>query len=1112
MRTITPQFTAEKNRDDGFRIRSLLEIETDSSPLHLSDQPLSLGLRDYDPRVLEFSTIKSQLIAGENTIRTAAMSIILSNIPRIDASIIAGKKVIFCAWFDRFIPNDTGVIWTNLVNVTPTPTANDLTKSAGGSVWNAGAFGSEEIYSGGMSFQAGQTDKNIMCGLSSNDPDQDFDTIDFAMACTPTGVLQAWENGVNVWATGVPYTTNTILSVEINPATGVIEYKKDGVVQYTSLNSPTFPLFVDNSIFQVGAQILDVIVFAREIEALKMFVGTINAGMERDFYKVKFIANDIGQSFNKVIGDLLETTGHPNADPDDIGTMKPIVYGVVKNHRCLISQVGGITTLAADITDTYTGAIAVADTTSPEFSSSGTVIIGDEEISYTAITDTTIQGTITRGVGGTDASSHSRGDGVFEKTAMKAKAANHAVDAITNARVVPYGHTRKEAVPIQDLVSSTSLSLAELTFNDPITIARRVAIAVSQQPGVSLQQKFSGSADHAHIAPGNTTITYYLDSLGGTQSGGTNSNLPRWVDKSFASTGSVTGYGSFDFKITKQGIEQYNGAVKKIKSKIRCWTTKSGGVTINMKLYLGGVLRETKVVSVPEGSGNVATFETSFYNAASGYNEWLDFNVDSNNYIQVVNDGAIGVSSIFVSEVWWEVEYLPGFEVETIQDGTIATTGGTEVQLGGDSVAAFIGGPIIVDVQGYEDDGSGTFTGTPNQLIERPGRQIHHLLINHSNGVTPSNIDLDGSFADTQSFLPAEYKFGFAINFQIELESLLVKLAWQCWCRFFWFAGKAKLTHIMTRWTRLVNVTNTPTSKDLTKTGGGGVWNAGAFGTQAIRSGGMSFKAGQTDKNIMCGLSADDPDQAQNTIDFAIFCSPAGQIGVFENGVNVWATGVTYTTDTVLSVEIDPATAVIRYKKDGVLQYTSLNSPTFPLFIDNSIFDVNAQILDVTVLDQLSIDTDNDSKLINKRLAVKIRTKDQLETFNTIELKYNLDYTQGPWEDENAYQNEAEANDSPTIIRKKPGGWLAFAITDNDIMAADLADKIKQFYQIPRDIISFPAPVHLIDYEPGDAPEITTSRLGLSSKLTQVIGFDYIPPVPNARQNPQIQFECLDIE
>jgi hypothetical protein len=62
--------------------------------------------------------------------------------------------------------------------------------------------------------------------------------------------------------------------------------------------------------------------------------------------------------------------------------------------------------------------------------------------------------------------------------------------------------------------------------------------------------------------------------------------------------------------------------------------------------------------------------------------------------------------------------------------------------------------------------------------------------------VPPGDIDWAGSFADAAANLPSSYKFGFAVTEQIDVNTLLARLAWQCWCRFFWEAGKAKLCRI----------------------------------------------------------------------------------------------------------------------------------------------------------------------------------------------------------------------------------------------------------------------------------------------------------------------------
>lgn len=532
----------------------------------------------------------------------------------------------------------------------------------------------------------------------------------------------------------------------------------------------------------------------------KIFEGTVNDNIVAGYEEFPFTCTDVSAKYNKLIGDKLDITTYPSADPNDIGKIEPIPYGANKNSRCLAIEAGAASTLSADINASAT-TIEIADLTGfPSTDSSADpaeAFIGNERISWTGKSASTGPGNltgVTRGIDSTTAVPHSRGDGIFQAVdTVKYMASGRIAKELTNARIVPWSSPVSEAVSVDDFstyrVDDDGIATIELD-NLP-QIRRNVIIEVTQQPGVSLQQKFSGSPDHAHIAAGNTTITYYMDNLVGTQSGGSNFNVQRMVNKIFADAGQINAYNSFDYKFYKSGIEQYNGIVKQVRAKIS--TNKSGGgtVEIDMKLYLEGNLKETLDITV---DGTSTTYLTSWYSVSSF--SWLDFNDDSNNYIQVVSDGGIGVNTLFIQEVWWEVQYLPGFEVETIQDGTIATTGGTEVQIGGDSVAATLGGYLICDIAG-EPDIAGHWTGSGTDLIEKPVDIIHHILETFTNGpVAHANIDLTGSFADAETNHPLLDKFGFIITQQIWVEELLTYLAQQFFSRFVWEAGIARLNRI----------------------------------------------------------------------------------------------------------------------------------------------------------------------------------------------------------------------------------------------------------------------------------------------------------------------------
>lgn len=569
-----------------------------------------------------------------------------------------------------------------------------------------------------------------------------------------------------------------------------------------SLQLVNFPR-IDADIFP-GDEIRFYVWFLDLVEADKLliFKGNISDDISWSAETISFRAKDKGKFFDKLIGQPLSSVSFPNADPDDLGKTIPIVYGDVKNHQCLAIEAGAATTLSEDIDDSVT-IIPVTSTISPiAFPASGSILIGTEEISYTAKTDDAF-GTggspAIRGVGATDNVSHSLGDAVLENVAsIKYLAADHVVKEMTNPRILPFGLPLNEAVLID--AGSVTFNIddsgkATVTLTDLLVIRKSVSVVVTQQPSVSLQQKFSGSTDHSHEAPGNETISYYNDSLTTSQTGGTSSNLASMVDGNFVQSGAINGYTSFDYDFVKDGITTFSGEVKRIKAKIKANTSKAGGMDIKMKLYHEGVLKEEKDITVPQLSPTV--FETAFYAVDSGF-DWLDFNDTVNNHIQIISDESGFLETLWILEVWYEVEYLPGFETETIQDGTIATTGGTEVQIGGDSVAASLGGVLIIDIEGYKDDNPAHYTDVADSLIEEPWDVMHHLIENHSNGAVDADIDLTGSFQDAEDNLPADYKFAFAIIDQRNLNRLLAQLAVQTYCRFVWEAGAARLLRIKT--------------------------------------------------------------------------------------------------------------------------------------------------------------------------------------------------------------------------------------------------------------------------------------------------------------------------
>src|SRR3990167_6203885 len=139
---------------------------------------------------------------------------------------------------------------------------------------------------------------------------------------------------------------------------------------------------------------------------------------------------------DKMVGTVITRDLWPNVDPDDLGTIEPIVYGDVPYVPFRAIDAGPNSTLAFDMTATQT--VAYYSDTGTTFSTNGTVFFGQEESSYVGKTTEVIGGVtfgkltnLTRGANGTTALAHKKGAGLIQKQAQYVyEGAGHAVDDI----------------------------------------------------------------------------------------------------------------------------------------------------------------------------------------------------------------------------------------------------------------------------------------------------------------------------------------------------------------------------------------------------------------------------------------------------------------------------------------------------------------------------------------------------------------------------------------------------------------------------------------------------------------------------------------------------------
>jgi len=150
----------------------------------------------------------------------------------------------------------TGIVGANVVG-------NSITKTAGTSWGNSGAISTQQISGahGFVEFKAGQDADNLVCGLANSDPSGDFSQLDFGVYFQPGGLFGILQNGSSIGPTG-SYTTGDTFRVALE--NNVVKYYKNGVLHYTSLVSPTGPLFFATTIYTTGASVTDITILTGE--------------------------------------------------------------------------------------------------------------------------------------------------------------------------------------------------------------------------------------------------------------------------------------------------------------------------------------------------------------------------------------------------------------------------------------------------------------------------------------------------------------------------------------------------------------------------------------------------------------------------------------------------------------------------------------------------------------------------------------------------------------------------------------------------------------------------------------------------------------------------------
>ncbi len=453
--------------------------------------------------------------------------------------------------------------------------------------------------------------------------------------------------------------------------------------------------------------------------------------------KVSSTLHQAERKWNQLI---IDKTTWPNAW-EDVGMYEPIIIGAAGSVPCPRVDWGVKTTLVADITDVQTATITMTDKDS-RLPSSGTIIIDNEEISFTGYSSRTLGGTVTRGANSTTKTYHQAGATVWLKQ--------------TNYDSLIAGH---ECHSFGDVLAEIAGQFWRVTsgVSQVLSSGKHLLRATAQIKVAPLSVGIS-TGSHSHASAGTTircngtsgSLAYY----GGSAWTNTAANLYDQSDttkcyKSCSGAEQVGSNASAQVNFPAWG----GGSLLSAYVCVRHSSSKSGNGTVR----LNGISGYGPITL--DTSGAVVT--QKFSTGTTIYNAYVD--------LDATFSGDVASSNVY--EIWYEVaESATGASAAT----GVALTGG---YVNTASVDRF-----HISVNGAKDTAGGTYTGTANALIERPDHVFKYLMIAKLSYVAGDLNSASFSAAGTSyaSAISGGYKFGFAILDKIKPSVMLMGLAKEC--------------------------------------------------------------------------------------------------------------------------------------------------------------------------------------------------------------------------------------------------------------------------------------------------------------------------------------------
>lgn len=211
---------------------------------------------------------------------------------------------------------------------------------------------------------------------------------------------------------------------------------------------------------------------------------------------------------------------------------------------------------------------------------------------------------------------------------------------------------------------------------------------------------------------------------------------------------------------------------------------------------------EEEEITLSAGSGNTRTI--SARGANSTYISYhrkgvVVFEIQSEYIYLIANHPVKAISAVYIDKVRQEASTYTAYTGQT-GDSHASYTGKAVIKFterpGRKKVPALsasqvisehyhdfeIGLVIIADVDGYQDDGSGTYTGTPNKLIQNASDVLHHFLAVQLGATSFNTASFSTARTDFANLITAEYTLEFVIDKGINIKNFIEALVFQSRC------------------------------------------------------------------------------------------------------------------------------------------------------------------------------------------------------------------------------------------------------------------------------------------------------------------------------------------